>query len=231
MRILITAAVLLLSTSSVPAVQLSPGNIDPHNEMRAVAIETLEVLGKPGARTFALEDPTSLKHASLAPPFIQYWTDASFDAFESPSTENILRYVGKYCLSFPVILDGRVLGTIDVVEENGTYRMASVHTGGEQATMVNSALQSLKLAAGERLSILTTSIAGNYLVIENGAAILQMALIGPVRSVDSTSVVDRKLVFLPASQFYEPIRKSIGKYRKEASTNKLDTESWRTLDD
>jgi hypothetical protein len=130
-----------------------------------------------------------------------------------------------------VVLDGRVLGTIDVIEENGTYRMVSVHTGAEQTKLVSSALQSQSLSTGERVSILTTSIAGNYLVIENGAAILQMALIDPVRSTDSTSVVDRELVFFPASQFYQPIRKSIGKSRKEASTNKLDTESLRTLDD
>ena len=206
------AAFMAFATSS-HAIQLAPGAPDPKNEARAVALEKLRSLSGPDTRAFMLEKPSRLESASLADPFIQFWTDETFAQYETAAAgESMMPFVARYCLSFPVVLDNQVLGTIDVIRETDRYRVVSVHVGADQWHQLDAARRQLDLGKDERLSVFTAVGIGGYLVIEDGTRFLSMTPLdlqaGRAREGEASDQL------LPEDRFSEQFKAAIRESRK-----------------
>lgn len=232
MRTALIGIVVALVHFSIPAfaVKLRPGSPDPDNKARAAALDRIQQLSAPGTRAFLLEETSALKRATLGTPFVQFWTDDSFVTYGSaPPGDNIMGYVGRYCISFPVVLDARVLGTVDVIREDGNYRVVSTHTGDEQFKQVDIARRGLNLAAGERLSIFTAVGFGSFFVIENGTSFLRMS---PLEVLSTEIRLDAKAggpQFLSEENFSAGIKNAIRRSKTRAA--EVNDENWKTLDD
>jgi hypothetical protein len=204
--VLASVAVTVLGCHVVLAEELSA---DPTGNARETALADLRLL--PGhVRPLGLEDASVLATASLGDPFVCYWPDTTFLEYEKAPPNDLLHYVRKYDIRFPVIVDGRVLGSINVIPiESGAYRVGSRSIGSEQTTRREAVLQLFEIPAGRRLSILGTGgVAGTFFVIEDGTRIYEMA---PIEGRPSHGETPS---FRSVDQFAGRIKTQIGIHRK-----------------
>jgi hypothetical protein len=212
-------AVLVASVLALPqsawAVKLPAGPADPTGEAREVAAAELNSCLETG--WYGHADASAMKRAWLGEPYLSFWTDWAFTEFESAESNNVLQYLTRYSINFPVRLDDRVLGSINIVPNDvgwhslpggGRYVPGSRSIGDSQCVRVAVARAGLALSPGQRVSALRTDMSGHFLVIEDGASIVKMA------PVYLGSTLQSAPDFLPVERYVESLRRDIRSYRK-----------------
>lgn len=209
---LLVAFMLISWFGSAVAIRLPAGPVDPTGEARAAAMAELDRIRDVGWYGFA--DASAMKSAWLGEPYVAYWTDWAFTEFEKAESDSILMYVARYAVFFPVHVEGRVLGSINVREQDGRWLFTSASIGDSQCVRVAETRSRLKLQPSERLSVLLIQMTGTFYIIENGTRISQMAQY-PVRGAPTREEMGQEPPpqFQPAESFIASIKEDIRRYR------------------
>lgn len=185
-------------------------------EAREAALGELARLSQTGSKTFQIQ-ASAFQGAELAPPFYYYSIDSTFLAYEEADPKEILRYVARRSVFFPIDGNTRLIGAIKVrLNESGQLVAYFLPIDSDLVARIEQFSRDTNLTEGQRLSVLSTGIAGDFFIVEDGLQVFSMA----PASKQTLAMLGREkedlhtVAFVPLDDFAPEIKRKLAESKR-----------------